>query len=272
MGDVFFQQLGIEGPMGRCIEDVAQLLNIQVGSDIRAPLSRQSNNNLNHHLSGVVKGKRIAWLGNMNAHLAIDIELSHAYEKAINYFFDIGCSVEAKSLKIDLNAVWLAWLTLRGLTVAGNLSPIAANPAMRDLLKPEAIWEYEQGLRYSALDVYRASSVRSALLGAFLALFETVDYIVLPATQCMPFDIELDWPKTIAGRTMDTYHRWMECTIYATLSGLPALVVPAGLVGGLPFGLQIIGKPSAEIALLELGLAWQQVIPKVSAIDKRVDL
>jgi amidase len=108
------------------------------------------------------------------------------------------------------------------------------------------------------LDIYKASVGRSSLLAAFLALFETMDYIALPATQCMPFDIGADWPTTIAGRTMDTYHRWMESSIYATLAGLPALAVPAGLIDGLPFGVQIIGKPQDDWSLLQLAFAWQQ--------------
>jgi amidase len=102
--------------------------------------------------------------------------------------------------------------------------------------------------------------VRSNLFAALLKLFEMVDYIVLPAAQCMPFDLQIDWPKSIAGRVMDTYHRWMECTIYATLAGLPALAVPAGMLDGLPFGLQIIGKPNDERGLLELGMAWQGAV------------
>ena len=166
-----------------------------------------------------------------------------------------------------MESVWQSWLALRGLTVSGNLSVFANNPTLRDLLKPEAVWEFEQGQRYSALDIYKASSTRSSLFAAFLTLFETVDYVALPATQCMPFEADLDWPKLIAGRSMDTYHRWMECTIYASLAGLPAMSMPAGLLNGLPFGLQIIGKPNDEWSLLQLSYAWQAAKPVAAAIS-----
>jgi len=50
---------------------------------------------------------------------------------------------------------------------------------------------------------------------------------------------------------MDTYHRWMEVTVFATLAGLPTLAVPAGVNGeGLHIGLQVIGRPHSESALL----------------------
>jgi amidase len=73
-----------------------------------------------------------------------------------------------------------------------------------------------------------------------------------------PFDARLDWPKSIAGRAMDTYHRWMEAVVPATLAGLPALSVPAGFNNeGLPIGLQIIGPPRSDRAVLEVGCAYQ---------------
>ena len=48
-------------------------------------------------------------------------------------------------------------------------------------------------------------------------------------------------PASIAGRTMDTYHRWMEVTLYAGFAGLPALCVRAGFGGAGPWpsGLQL---------------------------------
>ena len=58
---------------------------------------------------------------------------------------------------------------------------------------------------------------------------------------------------------MDTYHRWMEVVIYATLAGLPSISVPTGFgPNGLPMGLQLIGKPQGDLALLQLAHAYEQ--------------
>ena len=45
----------------------------------------------------------------------------------------------------------------------------------------------------------------------------------MPSAQVFPFDAAMDWPKTIGGKTMDTYHRWMEVMIPVTMSSCPAL-------------------------------------------------
>jgi amidase len=108
---------------------------------------------------------------------------------------------------------------------------------------------------------------RSQFYQHLRALFERYDFLVLPSAQVWPFDIELRWPQQIAGKTMDTYHRWMETVIYATFAGLPAMSVPSGFSEvsatrgkALPNGLQIIGRPQGDLALLQLAAAYEQTI------------
>jgi amidase len=63
---------------------------------------------------------------------------------------------------------------------------------------------------------------------------------------------------------MDTYHRWMEVVIYATFAGLPCISLPAGFdARGLPMGLQLIGRPQADAAVLQLAWAYEQAAQEV---------
>ena len=103
-----------------------------------------------------------------------------------------------------------------------------------------------------------AAQVRSGLYSHLLGLSERYDALALPVAQVWPFEMATHWPKTVAGRTMDTYHRWMEVTTYATFAGLPAISVPAGFHanGRWPMGLQLIGRPQGDAALLRQAQAY----------------
>jgi len=126
-------------------------------------------------------------------------------------------------------------------------------------MKPEAQFEVESGRKLSAYDIYDANVVRTAWYQAVRDFFERYDYMLLPSSQVFPFDATTDWPKAIAGKTMDTYHRWMEVMIPVTMSSCPALGVPVGFNDrGLPMGLQIVGPNHGEFACLQLAHAYDQ--------------
>ena len=108
-------------------------------------------------------------------------------------------------------------------------------------------------------------SDRTAFYQHMLGLMRRFDVLVLPSCQVWPFDAALRWPQQIQTPKgtvqMDTYHRWMEVVLYASLAGLPALNVPCGFNDqGLPMGMQLIGQPQGELALLALGLAYEEVV------------
>ena len=260
--EVFYQQLSTEGPMARTVTDLAMLLSVQAGYDARAPLSLAADPAVfAGSLQREFKGTRIGWLGDMNGYLPMEDGVLNLCSSALAHFEDLGASIEHLGPGFAMDRVWSAWLALRSFLIAGKFGMMAANPATRRLLKPEALWEIEHGQNLSAADVYRASTERSAWYEAVRKLFEQVDFLILPTAQVFPFDATLDWPKHIAGKHMDTYHRWMEVVVPATLAGLPAMSVPAGFNdAGLPIGLQIIGKPQDDLSVLQLAYAYEQVI------------
>ena len=256
--EVFFQQFSVSGPMARNIPDLALLLSVQAGFDARLPLtSRHGKIDFAAPLQRDFKGTRIGWLGDFGGHLAMEPELLSLYEKTCKTFEEIGCEVDPVLPKFDLERMWRAWLTLRSFTVSGNNAALYHDPQSRALLKPEAVWEIERGLALSGTDVFNAAKDRSAWYQALRTLFETYDYLILPATQVLPFDAKLHWPAQVNGKDMDTYHRWMEVVVPATMAGLPALSVPAGFsASGLPAGIQILGAMQNDWSVLQIGHAY----------------
>jgi len=265
--DVWVAQLGTEGPMGRSVKDVAMLLDVQAGHDPRVPLSLADGERFDGALDGVDPARpRVGWLADLAGHLPMEPGILDVCAAGLRRLEAIGCAVEPTPLGYPAEQVWEAWLIWRRWLVAGRIAPFLLKPSNRALIKPEALWEHDQAGALSGAQVLQASTQRSAFHTHLLSLFERFDVLALPTAQVWPFDASERWPKQIAGHTMDTYHRWMEVVIYATFAGLPCISVPVGFSDdGLPMGLQLIGKPRGDLALLRLAHAYEQAAQDVLA-------
>lgn len=266
--EVYVSQLATDGPMARTVTDLARLLSIQAGHDPRVPLSiADGPADFVPGPEVALDGLRIGWLGNLDGHLPMEPGIPEVCEDALHRMADAGAHLSAASLHIDAEAVWQAWLVWRRALVAPSVAVALKTAQDRAEVKPEALWEHDnaQGLRFDTF--FAASQQRGALLQAMLALFERFDVLALPTAQCWPFDLDLPWPREIAGRPMDTYHRWMETTIYATFAGLPAISVPAGFdaTGRWPMGLQLIGRPLGDADLLRVAAGYEALVPDLLA-------
>jgi amidase len=267
-GDAYVSQLGTEGPMGRTVKDVAMLLDVQAGYDARAPLSLNDGARFDGALDGLdAKTVRIGWLGDLHGYLAMDPGVLDVCEAALKRLEGAGCAVEPAIFDYAPEEAWDAWLVWRRWLVASRIAPYLKNPENRDLIKPEALWEHDEARSLSGADVLAASQQRTEFYQSMLRLFQRFDYLALPSAQVWPFEGSLRWPQSIAGRAMDTYHRWMEVTIYATFAGLPAISVPAGFSGdGLPMGLQLIGRPRSDLYVLRVAALYEALAQDVIGV------
>jgi amidase len=256
LGDVFMHQLATSGPMARNPVDLALLADTMAGPDPRQP-----NNSIvgltAPTIAQPLPAQRIAWLGDWGGALAYEAGISQISETALQQIEDLGHTVEAIPAPFDAERMWDSWITLRSFAVACGAQHDYNDPKKRALLKPAAIWEIERGNRLTALELHRASMIRSDWFRRTTELFAQYDALILPSAQCWPFDLTLDHPVEIAGVSMDTYHRWMQVVIPASLIGLPVVNIPAGFGdNGLPAGLQLIGPRASDGQLLRLAQEW----------------
>ena len=263
--DSYISQLGTEGPMARTVQDLARLLTTQAGPDPRCPLSLSDSVDFSESLDHLdCNNVKIGWLNDLSGYLAFDGGISSVCEQALKRFEGLGCSVMPAALGYAPEKVWNAWLVWRRALTGARIAPFLVNPKNREHIKPEALWEHDQSIQLTGTDMMAASVQRTAFYQHMLSLFEQYDFLALPSAQVWPFDVAMRWPQRINGIEMDTYHRWMEVTIYATFAGLPAISIPAGFnEHGLPMGLQIIGKPQADLAVLQLAHAYEQAAQEV---------
>jgi len=259
--DVWVTHFGTEGPMSRTVQDLALLLDVQAGYDSRAPLSLAAEASFAARLDDNASGPpqpRIGWLGDLGGYLAIEAGILDVCATGLARLASIGCAVEPIALGFAPERLWDAWLVWRWWLVHGRIAPYLKKAGNRAFIKPEALWEHDQGALLSGPQVMAASIERSAFFQHMLTLFERVDVLALPTTQVWPFPVGERWPKEIAGRAMDTYHRWMEVVVIATFAGLPCISVPVGFSdAGLPMGMQLIGRPRGDLEVLRLAQAYE---------------
>ncbi len=256
-GDVYLHQLSTNGPMARSPSDLALLLNVMAGPDPRQPHGMAEERFTRP--GGDVAGKRIGWLGDWGGAYAMEKGILGLSGAALGVFEELGCEVEPVKPPFSREALWESWTSLRSWAVACSLAPIMADKKTRGQLKEDAIWEIERGMALSAMQVQAASVIRSDWYRAAADLFEQYDALVLPTAQVWPFPVDWTAPRAINGQAMDSYHRWMEVVIPASLIGLPALAIPAGFgEHGLPMGVQLIGRRGGDADLLQLAEAYHQ--------------
>ena len=257
--DAFIAQLATEGPMARHVCDLALLLSTQAGAHPNCPLSLSEDPAVfAGSLDNDPQDQRIGWLGNLQGYLPMEEGILDVCQAALASFSRMGCHVEEATLGMAPEQIWQMWLVWRQALVGARVAPFLVNPANRALLKPEALWEYDQSLGLTGAQLMAASASRTRFYQSMLQSFEKFDVLAIPVAQVWPFEVSLRWPQSIAGHAMDTYHRWMEVVIYATLAGLPSISVPAGFgANGLPMGLALIGKPQGDLALLKLAHAYE---------------
>ena len=247
--------LSVHGPLARSVADLALHLSVMAGRDARDPLSiSEDGAQFRAPLECDMKGKRIAWAMDMGG-LPVDPQVVRVLDAQRKVFEDLGCVVE--DAYPDMRDAHEIFMTLRA--YAFELHYGAVMDRHPGVLKDTIVWNIEAGRKLSAAQLARAEKLRTALFLRMHRFMETYDFLVTPVNQVTPFDIDQPFITEIAGVKMESYIDWMRSCYTITATTHPALSVPAGFTDdGLPVGLQLIGRHQGELALLQMGHAFEQ--------------
>jgi amidase len=237
--------LSVDGPMARTVGDVALFLSV-----LAAPAGFAVRGDVD------VRGRRIA-LAPRFAGLPMDPAISAEVEAAGARLEGLGCSVELA--EPDVHEAELAFLGPRHASFRRSILETVGDRV--DELKPELRWHVTEGAKVTPADLEAAAAAKRRLIDGFLRFMGRFDALVVPVSQVLPFPVALTWPREIEGFAMPDYVEWMRSCWAVSLFGGPALAVPSGFAGadgGLPIGIQLVGRPGAERAILALGAAYER--------------
>lgn len=263
-----YDSLLVEGPMGRCVADVALMLDAQAHFDARDPLSHAAPSrpfvDAVRHPSAP---KRIGFSANLGMG-KVEHQVARECESAIRRFSELGTQVDDTCP--DFAGSVESFQVLRANLIAGSRGELLKD--YRDAICPEIIWNIEKGLNQSGADVAQADRARAQLFHRVSKYFETHDLLACPTVAVSPFPVDQRFPTSIDGQQLNSYIDWMYLTFVLTLTGCPVISVPVGLTSdGRPVGIQLMGRPRgdheviAAAHLLEQLVGCSSQVPRVPA-------
>jgi amidase len=127
------------------------------------------------------------------------------------------------------------------------------------LLKDTVVSNIEAGRLITGPQIAQVERQRTDLHHRLLGFLDEYEFLMLPVSQVPPFDVEQPYVTEIGGVAMESYIDWMRSCYYISVTGLPAISVPAGFTDdGLPVGLQIVGRHRDDVGVLQMAHAFEQ--------------
>ncbi|TDT17343.1 amidase [Ilumatobacter fluminis] len=252
--------LATAGAMARSVDDLALQMQALAGPDHRIPISLpQSGDSFAEVLTqqpADLTGLRVAWTPDLG--LPVDRAVRDALAFVPDRLGELGCDVvdDAPDLG-DAGEIFQVLRAWHFELAAGELYD-----RVSEQLKETVRWNVELGRSFTLTDHARAAAGHADLVERARRFFGCYDVLALPAVQVVPFPVETEWPTEIDGTTMPTYVDWMRSCSDITLTGCPAMSMPAAFTpDGLPVGVQFVGPPRSDVELMRFAKAWELAVP-----------
>ena len=252
-----FSPWGVNGPMGRNMDDAHLLFSTQVDYDPRDPFSHPGVTELANPLREIDLGAlRIAVTPDLGC-CPVDNGIRRVFGERVDSFGHVFGAVEQAAP--DFCNVHDMFEVLRGLSfVSAHGERVKKH---RDLLDRNVIDNVERGLEYSLEDVAWAHNEQTKVMRNWLAFFEDYDALICPGASVSPFPHSQLFVEEINGEKMPTYMRWLALSYAPTKAMGQGALLPCGLDEvGLPFGIQILGPRGGDRKTMEIARALERVL------------
>jgi Asp-tRNA(Asn)/Glu-tRNA(Gln) amidotransferase A subunit family amidase len=260
------------GPIARTVEDAALMLSVMAGPHPRDLFSLPAHQGRWLGGSEALRGARIAFSPDLGG-FPVDGEIAESVAHAVRSFEQLGAQVEEVQIRLPADQFELSalWLRMCGVLYGTMLETVKAwgtdllgdhaeqlTPALRDIIM--------EAQRFTVHDLRRDAMLRTAVQDSLQDVFDDYEYLLAPTLATGPVENgpkgQTQGPTDVDGVMVDPSIGW--CLTYPiNFSGNPAASVPCGWTseGGLPIGMQIIGRRHADAAVLTASAAYESVAP-----------
>ena len=250
----------VDGPMARTIADTALMLSVMAGPDDRAPISYEVDTRelVQAVRKPSVKDARIAWTQDLGGIVMVDREVRAVFARAVGVFRSAGARVEEACP--DMSDIPEIVRTSRGLLmVARHAEKLEKH---RDVLQAGLVENTEQGLALTPREIAQGEVARTRQWHRVREFLAERDVWIMPTMAVPAFPVEHPHVMEIDGKPVGKAMQRSFLTYAFSVLGLPAISIPCGFTpGGLPIGLQIVGKRRGEAAVLRAAAAFEAVHP-----------
>ncbi|MGN6772529.1 MAG: amidase [Rhizobiaceae bacterium] len=246
--------VGHIGVLARNVRDAALLVGAITGYDARDPYSIPLPAVAGLAACGAGLGRpRVAYSPTLG-YARPDPGVRRVIERAVKCLEDLGCDITlVESVFPDPADIWESEFYT---DVATKLRVLLAT--QRSEMDADVASKLEDYAGRSLLSHRELALKRYQLRDGVRALFETFDFLVTPTLPVVAFPVERTAP---VGYRQDDLVAWASYTYPFNLTGHPAISLPAGLVDGLPAGLQVVANRYEEERLFTIAAAFEEALP-----------
>jgi aspartyl-tRNA(Asn)/glutamyl-tRNA(Gln) amidotransferase subunit A len=242
------------GPIARTVADARLLLDAMSGPD------RRDHSSLAHPVATDADARdplRVLYVERFGD-APLDPEVAASVAAAVRVFESLGFRVERGALPLDLTVLNDFWSTFGAVGVARVM---LLHPGKEHLLGPRLRQMLADGREVPASQYLAWIEAIGAFRRAAARAFERYDLIITPSAAALPWDAETPYPDTIDGRPVGPRGHAIY-TAWVNACGHPGINLPcAPSKGGLPIGLQVVGRFGADDLLLDVAQRFEQAQP-----------
>lgn len=263
-----------QGFLARRTDDVRLLMRHVTGRHPNSPVLAPADGAFERRRRRSLHGLRVAWSPDLGLGVPVEPQVLAVLQRQLDTFRSLGAEVVEAAP--DLRDADQVFLTTRAYDFAGAYGRIVRERGGE--IKATMRENVEDGLRLSVDDLFANDAARARLHAATTAFFDSVDVLLTPAVQVLPFAAELEFPMEVDGTATPHYLDWMRAASLISATGLPSLSVPGGFSSdGLPVGLQMVTADQEDGLLLDVAEVFEEatlfadvrpVLGDVSAADR----